>query len=77
MSDHLSANTCSTHLTVPLKVAEIDLNGINPGEVNVDISGVEWVCRRCFCGLGDCAGKALRRVDGKEELDAWDRGRLG
>lgn len=45
------------------------------GDMITDDEGVEWIVRQCFCEVTDCSGKTLKRLDGKEELDVWDRGR--
>lgn len=51
------------------------LNSLCIGDMITDEDGVEWVVRQCFCKVADCSGKALKRLDGKEELDVWDSGR--
>lgn len=51
------------------------LESLEVGEVTVDEEGNDWVVRQCFCENSACPGKAFWRVDGKDELDVWDRGR--
>jgi hypothetical protein len=48
---------------------------LDVGDVTVDEEGVEWVVRQCFCESVECIGKSFKRLDGKYELDAWDKGR--
>jgi hypothetical protein len=50
-------------------------NSLYTGDVITDEDGVEWIVRQCFCEVVNCSGKALKRLNGKEELDVWDRGR--
>jgi hypothetical protein len=45
------------------------------GDVVVDEDNFEWVVRPCYCASAGCNGQALKRIDGKDELDVWDRGR--
>lgn len=45
------------------------------GDVVVDEEGMEWIVRICFCGSAGCNSQALKRIDGKDELDDSDRGK--
>jgi hypothetical protein len=54
---------------------ELALSCLEVGDVMVDDEGVEWLIRQCFCESDDCCGKTFKRLEGKDELDVWDRGR--
>jgi hypothetical protein len=45
------------------------------GDVLSDEEGMDWVVRHCFCQVSQCSGRTFKQIEGKEELDAWDRGR--
>jgi hypothetical protein len=51
------------------------LSRLEVGDVTVGDEGVEWVVRECFCTSVECCGKTLKRLEGKDELSIWDRGR--
>jgi hypothetical protein len=51
------------------------LHDSHVGDVIVDEEGMHWIVRQCFCELAECSSKAFKKLEGKAELDAWDRGR--
>lgn len=70
-----SLKPTGSHVSLSRNINSVTLHALNIGEVTVDDEGTEWVMRECFCDNVGCAGKAFWRVDGKDELDFWDRGR--
>jgi len=56
-------------------IHSVALDVLDIGEITVDDEGTKWKVRQCFCDNAVCPGKAFWRVDGKDELDIWDRGR--
>ena len=69
-----SGSTCAT-ASSSRSINSIALDILDVGDVTVDEEGAEWVVRRCWCNSAECPGKAFKRVEGKDELDAWDKGR--
>jgi hypothetical protein len=53
----------------------IDLADLDVGDIMVDGQGLEWIVRQCFCGLVECSGKTFKQLEGKKDMDVWDRGR--
>ncbi|KAF2132385.1 hypothetical protein P153DRAFT_383269 [Dothidotthia symphoricarpi CBS 119687] len=51
-------------------------NSAQTDDVIPDEDATSWLPRRCFCAHTSCSGTALRQLGGKEDLDAWDRGRI-
>jgi hypothetical protein len=66
-------STCS-HLSLR-SINELALSCLEIGDRTVDDESVEWSVRQCFCKSTECCGKTFKRVEGKDELDVWDRGR--
>jgi hypothetical protein len=70
-----SLKPTSSNVSLSRSIDSMALDVLNTGEVTVDDEGTKWVVRECFCDNVECPGKAFWRVDGKDELDFWDRGR--
>ncbi|KAI8937830.1 hypothetical protein NX059_005523 [Plenodomus lindquistii] len=77
--DSSTSSTCITtdplYEAAPRHPNALYNSDLHVGDLVIDKQGVEWICRRCFCEISTCDGKALKRVEGKTELDPWDRGR--
>jgi hypothetical protein len=56
-------------------VCGIAVDDLYIGDMISDEEGVDWIVRQCFCETAQCCGKTFKRLEGKEELDVWDRGR--
>jgi hypothetical protein len=70
-----SLKPTGSHVSLSRSINSVALDALKIGEVTVDDEGTEWVVRECFCDNVGCPGKAFWRVDGKDELDFWDRGK--
>jgi hypothetical protein len=56
-------------------VSGVALEKLYVGDVMVDDDSVEWIVRQCFCERVECSGKTFKRLEGKEDMDVWDRGK--
>jgi hypothetical protein len=73
---NVSLKSDSSRVSSSRSIHSIALEYLDIGDVTLDDEGAEWIVRRCWCNSAECPGKAFKRVEGKDELDVWDRGRL-
>jgi hypothetical protein len=72
---HEGNDKASTGTVYGHNVCKIAVDGLCIGDVLSDEEGMDWVVRQCFCQVSQCSGKTFKQLEGKEEMDAWDRGR--
>lgn len=77
MHEHTpQASPRSTFSNLSLKsINELALSCLEIGDVTVNDEGVEWVVRECIRTRVECCGKTFKQLEGKDELNVWDRGR--
>jgi hypothetical protein len=51
------------------------ISELKVGDVVIDNKFRLWKLQRCFCENRFCNGRALRLMEGKLDLDAYDKGR--
>jgi hypothetical protein len=70
-----SSRPTSSSISLGKSISGKTLQDSHIGDMIVDEEGMHWIVRQCFCELAECSSKAFKQLEGKVELDAWDRGR--
>jgi hypothetical protein len=70
-----SSKLTARSATLGQSFSGVALDDLYVRDVIVDNKGVEWIVRQCFCERAECSGKTFKQLEGKEDMDVWDRGR--